>query len=337
MNVKKQPLFEKISELLKKVAARSEESSSFLAQKFSKQPRYKGSSLGTGTRKMSFLEKLKRKREEKKQQKRTQVTGWNTGKSKLRSIRTLFVVGVILSALFVLVTGPMQKLYGGAKYFRIQEIEINGCVMTNPTSLRKFADISYEMNMLTIDPEAIQNRLEEHPWISTAGIRRIWPDGLTISISEFRPKALIAQEGKDGIEYLDRKGNIFATVTPGQEMDFPVITGLDTFDTETEKKELLETAISFLKLAGRNNPNLPAQNVSEIHFSSEGELVLYLVEHPFPIYLGKGEIKRKYYQLRKVLEVLYRKKQGDAIIDKVAYIRMDYQKNKVLVAQRHAG
>jgi cell division protein FtsQ len=337
MNVRKKSLSEKIIDLLKKVAGRGEKSSSLLAQKFSKQSGYKGTSLGTGTRKMSFLEKLRRKREEKKQQKRTQVTGWNTGNSKLRSIKTIFVVGFIVSGFFMLLTGPMQKLYGNTKYFRIQEIEISGCVMTNPTSLRKFADISYGMNMLTIDPEAIQDRLEEHPWVSTASIRRIWPDGLTISINEFRPQALIAQAGKDGIEYLDRKGNIFATVTPGQEMDFPVITGLDTFDTDTEKKELLETAISFLKLAGRNNPNLPAQNVSEIHFSSEGELVLYLVEHPFPIYLGKGEIKRKYYQLRKVLEELYRKKKGDAIIDKVAYIRMDYQKNKVLVAQRHAG
>ena len=237
----------------------------------------------------------------------------------------------------MLVTGPMQKLYGNIKYFRIQEIEVSGCVKTNPVSLRRFADISYEMNMLTIDPEEIQDRLEEHPWIKAASVRRIWPDAITVKINEYRPQALVVQEGKGEFEYLDRKGNIFAAVRPGQEMDFPVITGLDTFDTDTEKKELLGTAISFLKLAGRNNPNLPSQNVSEIHFSSQGELILYLVEYPFPIYFGKGEIRRKYYQLRKVLEVLYRKKKGNAIIDNVAYIRMDYQKNKVLVAQRQAG
>jgi cell division protein FtsQ len=335
--VKKQSLVEKISDLFKKGMANSEKSSSAFAQKFVKQPRYKTNHQGTGFGKKSLLDRWRRKREERKQQKKTRINGWNTEKSQLPPIKGILFMGVILSGVFLLVTGPMQKLYGNIQYFRIQEIEVSGCVKTNPVSLRKFADISYEMNMLTIDPEKIQNRLEEHPWIKTASVRRIWPDAITVAINEYRPQALVVQEGKGEFEYLDRKGNIFAAVGPGQEMDFPVITGLDTFDTDTEKKELLGTAISFLKLAGRNNPNLPTQNVSEIHFSSEGEFVLYLVEYPFPIYFGKGEIKRKYYQLRKVLEVLYRKKKGSAIIDNVAYIRMDYQKNKVLVAQRQAG
>ncbi len=336
MNVKNQSLFEKISALFKR-GSKSEKLPSPLSQKFSKQPRYKVSRLGSGSRKKSLLEKWKIKREERRQKKKTQPQGRAREKSQWQPIKTIILLGVVLSGGFLLLIGPMQKLYGNMKYFRIHEIEISGCVMTNPAALRKYADISYEMNMLMVDPKDLQNRLEGHPWIATASIRRIWPDALSISINEYRPQALIVQEGKDGFEYLDKKGTVFAAVTPGQEMDFPVITGLDAFDTDAEKEELMKAATSFLKLASRNNPNLPAQNVSEIHFSSEGELILYLVEHPFPIYFGKGEIKRKYYQLRKVLEVLYRKKKGKAKIDKVAYIRMDYQKNKVLVAQSHAG
>lgn len=332
--MKNQSLFEKISFLFKKRMAIGEKSSSAFTQKFVKQPRYKSNHQGSGIGKKSFLDKWRRKREERKQQKKTRSNGWNTEKSQLPPIKGILLIGLILAGGFMLVTGPMQKLYGNIRYFRIQEIEVSGCVKTNPVSLRKFADISYEMNMLTIDPQEIQKRLEEHPWIKTARVKRIWPDAITVAINEYRPQALVVQEGNGEFEYLDRKGNIFATVGLGQEMDFPVITGLDRFGTDTEKKELLGTAISFLKLSGRNNPNLPTQNVSEIHFSSEGELILYLVEYPFPIYFGKGEIKRKYNQLRKVLEVLYRKKKGSAIIDNVAYIRMDYMKDKVLVAQR---
>lgn len=335
--MKKKSLLEEIRDLFKKGVATGEKSSSVFAQKFGKQPHYKSNHQGSGIGKKSILDKWRRKREDRKHLKKTRSNGWNREEFQRSPIKGIVVMGVVLSGLFFLVTGPMQKLYGNIKYFRIQEIEVIGCVKTNPTSLRKFADISYEMNMLTIDPEEIQNRLEEHPWVKKASVRRIWPDAITVAISEYRPQALVVQEGKGEFEYLDRKGNVFAAVGQGQEMDFPVITGLDTFDTDMEKKELLGKAISFLKLAGRNNPNLPTQNVSEIHFSSDGGLILYLVEHPFPIYFGKGEIKRKYYQLRKVLEVLYRKKRGSAIIDNVAYIRMDYQKDKVLVAQRQAG
>jgi len=319
------------------MAAREKSPSTF-ARRFAKQPRYKSNHQGTGLGKTSLLNKWRRKREERKQQKKTRITAWNKEKSQNPHIKGILLLGVVLSGFYMLVTtAPLQKLYGNVQYFRIQEIEVSGCAATNPVSLRKFANISYEMNMLTIDPQEIQNRLEEHPWIKTAKVTRIWPDAISVKVNEYRAQALIVQEGKGEFEYLDRTGNVFAAVSPGQEMDFPVITGLDTFATDTEKKDLLRTAISFLQLAGRNNPNLPTQNVSEIHFSSEGELILYLVEHPFPIYFGKEGIKRKYYQLRKVLEVLYRKKKGNAIIDNVAYIRMDYQKNKVLVAQRQAG
>ena len=116
-----------------------------------------------------------------------------------------------------------------------------------------------------------------------------------------------------------------------------MITGIDSLATENDRKEMLAAANLFLRLAERNNPNLPAQNISEIHFTETGSLILYLVEHPFPIYFGKDEIKRKYSQLRRVLEVLYRKRKGGARLEEVAYIRMDYQKDKVLVARNQKG
>ena len=312
-------------------------SSSPLTQKFSNTKAYKSSHSGSGTRKKSFLEKWRTKRGERLQQKSIFPMGRNTDTLNRAPFKAFLLIGVILTGAYLFVTGPLQSFCGNLQTFRIHEIEISGCVMTTPAALRKFADISYEMNMLTIDPSAIQKRLEKHPWVAGATLRRIWPDRINIVINEHRPNALIVQEGKDGFEYFDRKGNVFATVIPGQEIDYPVITGLDEFDTKAERRKLLDAATSFLSLAARNNPNLPAQNISEIHFSSDGELILYLVEHPFPIYFGKGEIKRKYYQLRKVLEVLYRKKKGISMIDKVAYIRMDYQKNKVLVANNQAG
>jgi len=333
-SVETMSLPEKIRSFFKR-GPKNEKSASFLAGKYSQQQAFADKRFGTEGRKRSFFEKWRTKKE--KQDRKNGEAGFTPEKQKRSSFKAVILAGIVVSGAYFLVTGPMQSLYGNFQYFRIHEIEISGCVMTDPVSLRKFADISYEMNMLTIDSEAMQQRLEKHPWVARATVRRIWPDGLMVGVTEYRPQALVLQEGADGFNYFDKKGNVFAKVSSGQEIDLPVITGLDAFDTDTEKKELLATAAEFLRLAGRNNPNLPAQNVSEIHFSNDGELILYLVEHPFPIYLGKGEVKRKYYQLRKVLEVLYRKKKGRAMIEQVAYIRMDYQENKVLVAKRHAG
>ena len=333
MNNKK--LFEKIRSLfLKKPNGGS--SLSALSRKLNQRPCYKAKHLGAQTRKKSLMERWQAKRGSSLQ------TGIRpVAKRKEKNFRKPFIqavfAGLFLVCGYLFVVGPLQMLYGNWSYFRINEIEINGCLMTTPNSLRKFADISYEMNMLTIDPEAMEKRLLSHPWIDRAEIRRIWPDRLAISIREYRPNALIVQAEEEGFNYLDRNGRIFAAVTSGQDLDFPVITGLDAFNTREEKERLLAEATSFLRLAERNNPNLPAQNISEIHFNRAGELILYLVDQPFPIYFGKGDIKRKYYQLRKVLEVLYRKHKGKSIIGDVAYIRMDYQDDKVIVIRSSTG
>ncbi len=251
------------------------------------------------------------------------------------SLKLTMVLGCLLAGAYFLLTGPMHSLYDELRYFRIHEIEISGCRTINPEDLRKFAAISYEMNMLSLEPKAIQKRLLKHDWVKSARVQRVWPDGLAISIQEHRPQALLIRDDGKELNYVSSSGVVFAKVDRGQELDYPVITGLDSFTTEEAQKKLLASANLFLRLAERNNPNLPAQNISEIHFTEDGALILYLVEHPFPIYFGKDEIKRKYSQLRRVLEVLYRKRRGKgkAKIDEVAYILMDYQKDKVLVAQ----
>ncbi len=334
--MKKFTLFERISALFEK-KLKGETLASALSLKFKKQPRYKTTHFGAETRKKSFWEKWQSKKASHQQHRALKPIGLDSKERSGPPFRLVIFLGVLLFGGYLFVTGPMKILYGNWSYFRIHEIEINGCLMTAPGSLRKFANISYEMNMLTLDPKAMQERLQMHPWIVRAEVKRIWPDGLAVFVKEYRPHALIAQAGEEGFSYLDRNGRIFAAVVPGQELDFPVITGLDAFNTIEERERLLGEATSFLYLAGRNNPNLPAQNISEIHFNSDGDLILYLVEQPFPIYFGKGDIKRKYYQLRRVLEVLYRKRKGKAIIDNVAYIHMDYQENKVLVARSHTG
>lgn len=329
-------LLEEIGSLLGRKRKRKGTVSVF-AEKMKHQPGYRASQVGVRAGKKTFLEKWGSYLRRRKQPgvvppvRGREIEGWR------RLMLLSLVLTVTVSGGYLILAGPIQNFVENWRYFQIRKIEISGCRVTTPAMLRKFAGINYQMNMLTLDPEAIEQRLQSHPWVSLAGIRRIWPAELAVSINEYRPEALVVQGEEKGFYYIDKKGKIFAPVVRGMALDFPVITGLDRVEQSEEKKQLLDQAILFLRFAQINNPNLPAQNVSELHFTAEGEMILYLVKYPFPIYLGKGDMKRKYYQLWKVLEVLYQKKKGGPLIEKVAYIRMDYQKNKVLVARSSAG
>ncbi len=318
---------------------KSETTGVSFSQKFQQQPQYKTSSLGekTGKRKKSFRDKWQARKNNRSLSETGRPGRQKNEKIIRQPLQLVLLLSLLLFAGNLFLKGPMTSLFGNWDYFSLHDIEISGCRMTNPKGLREYAEISYQMNMLTLDPYGIEKRLLNHPWVTAVDVRRIWPDGLAVSIREYQPRALIVEGTEGQLKYMDSGGVVFAPVAAGQELDFPVITGLDAFAGNPVKQQMIDSATSFLRLAKRNNPNLPVQNVSEIHFTENGELVLYLVKHPFPIYLGREGIKRKYYQLRKVLEVLYRKKNGGALIEKVAYIQMDYQDNKVLVVQKYAG
>lgn len=297
---------------------------------------YKAKQLNTGPRKKSLRERWLAAKNNNGRKNGT-ISGRAEAGSIYFSVKLVLLAGVLLFGCGWLLTGPMQSLYDDFRYFRIHEIEISGCRITSSDELRNYAGLSYEMNMMTLDPAAIRMRLQDHPWVKTATVKRIWPDELTVTIKEYRPQAIVVQDEGTELSYVNSGGTVFAAVSPGQELDLPVITGLGGIPTEEGKQKMLAAASLFLRLAARNNPNLPAQDISEVHFTEGGELILYLVEHPFPIYFGQDEVKRKYSQLRQVLEVLYRKKMGRAGIENVAYIRMDYQKNKVLVVRNRAS
>jgi hypothetical protein len=136
---------------------------------------------------------------------------------------------------------------------------------------------------------------------------------------------------------MDMKGVPFVPVKPGQDIDFPVVTGVENMQDPAERKAILGDVAHFLKLIKTNNPNLPAQSVSEIHLDKAEGMVVYLVENPFPIFFGTGSVGKKYKQLQDVLGVLYKQRKEGMLISQVEYIRMDYLTNKVLVAQSGSG
>ena len=204
--------------------------------------------------------------------------------------------------------------------------------MTSTEQISALSGVDIHSNLLAVDVAQVESVLESHPWIAGAEVIRDWPNRLLIILQEKNPVALLNRES--GLFYLDNEGGIIAAVNPSQELDFPVITGLENFQfntvpSRTIPEPLLEV-YAFLKLANRNNPILPEQNISEIHIAETGELVLYLLDRPFPIYLGSdGKISTRYYRLVKVLKDLYKTQE----FSEVSYIRLDYQKDTILVGK----
>jgi len=222
--------------------------------------------------------------------------------------------------------------------FRVTELKVHGSRATSPEQVLAAAELEQGVNLFAVEKKEVARRITGLAWVKQAKVTKLWPSGLEIAISEHRPIALANMEQGDEsiLYYIDNTGKLFARVEKGQDVDFPVITGLTPAAVEKDgaftgepQKEIIQAALQLLKYAARGNAILPIQSISEIHIDEDEGLIVYLVEHPFPIYFGTENVYTKYYRLVKILERLYRKEQ----IEGIEAIRMDYMENKILVAR----
>ena len=254
---------------------------------------------------------------------RFQGSGFREFRNKLAILAmggavVLIVLGIV--AIFV------YRGLARSDFFQITTIKIEGCKKTTKNLILELSRVDIHSNLLALNTDRVRADIETCDWVEGAEVRKEWPNRLLITIRERKPVAMAGLP--DGLYYIDKKGVAFARVLPPEDMDFPVITGL-TADTwpESFKESSLEEALLFIRLAGRGNPVLPKQNISEVHITGNGELILFLADNSFPIYLGKGMVDEKYRRLIKVLYWQYKKKEFASI----AYINVEYMDNDVLV------
>lgn len=243
--------------------------------------------------------------------------------------QTGILIGLLAVLLAVIAMRGWQMLERSGA-LRVRQITVQGCRTVNEAEVLALADIRQGEPLLAVDLAKAEERVRSHPWIDTVSIRRVWPYGLQVQVQEHRPIALInLEEGGAGLHYVNQRGTIFAALQPGQDIDFPVLTGISLSAGACLADSPAAEAAQFLRLAAQGNPVLPLQAISEVHVSRDGGIIAYLAERPFPIHLGYGNISTRYLHLVKLLEYLHRREK----IGNIKEIRMDYQADRILVAK----
>lgn len=217
-------------------------------------------------------------------------------------------------------------------FFQVTSIDIIGSQEVSKETILQLAGVDVHANLLALDLDRMAPRIRSYGWIDTVNLRKEWPSRLRIEVRERRPVALL--NTPKGLYYIDNKGQPFAPLTGQDELDFPIITGLEnalTFHGNSVQIdsafERMQAILNFIGYARRGSSSLPAQNISQVHFSKGNGVILFLADRPFPIFLGQELGKKSYSRLAKVLYWLYKKKEFQT----VAYIRLDYLENKILV------
>jgi cell division septal protein FtsQ len=250
--------------------------------------------------------------------------------AKMSGRRSLLLfTAVSIGAVVLLAVGYV--FYRGmcsSSFFRLTTVKVTGRQRTTERQIIEAGGIQLHSSMLALSVDKICRKIVELPWIEDAEIHRDWPGRMIIKVRERQPVAMVNVTGV--LYYMDGSGTVFTKVSPGEDHDFPVLSGLDKeYLTKKRPDEAVKSALQFLRYVRRNDPVLPRQNISEIAIQPTGDLIVYLADRPFPIYLGSGRMETRYYRLVKVLSWLYKKKEFEV----TEYIRLDYLPEKVLVGK----
>jgi len=228
---------------------------------------------------------------------------------------------------------------GGREAFRfattspmlaIDEITVIGNVRTSDRAIRRALGFTTGDNLLLAATGEAEERLRDLPWIAAATVSRSFPQGIEVVVLEREATALVDL----GHLYLvDREGEVFKRVMPGDPMDLPVITGLsrdEWTERPIEARAKLGEVLDALGIYGESEiaRSLP---IAELHFDETEGLTLYLGDRGLAAKLGSGDLERKFERL--ALVVGWAERRGEEL----ELVRLDNRTRPGWIAARLSG
>lgn len=208
--------------------------------------------------------------------------------ARRRAARSKVLRSLVTAVAVVAVAAGVTAAYRGREfasdtlrhhpYFHVARIEIRGVAsLVDEEEVRRWTGIDVGDSLWDARPETIKARLESHPMLRSASVRRVFPNALEIRVRERRPAAITVI---DDLYYIDRTGERFGPLDADHDRDYPIFTGV-TKDADGRRRWALRRALHMLRRGDG-----AGLEISEIHLDPVEGLILYPSTPRVPLFLG---------------------------------------------------
>ncbi len=179
----------------------------------------------------------------------------------------------------------------------VSEVAVHGNAIVEEDEILSRAGVKtgsplYGVDLGTVERNVLGNRI-----IRSVAVNRELPDRIVITVEERCPVAALAV---GTLVYLDESGCMLPPVRSPMVVDLPLLTGgigqTDFTPGKTIEGAAAREMLAIVLMARATSEEL-ARNISEIHRTVEGEIVLYTAEYGIPVILGSGEMPAKLVKL----------------------------------------
>jgi hypothetical protein len=182
-------------------------------------------------------------------------------------------------------------------YFAIKEVKIRGVgELLERGALLRWLGVGESLSSWDASPYGWRRRLESHPLVAHAEVRREFPGRYEIAVHERRPQAIVLL---DEPFYVDRAGNVFGPVGRHHSLDYPMITGVRDDMPSGYRRWLLRRGLRLVRLCDRIGC---FEGVSEINLHPDLGPILYPPAPAVPIILGWGSWVEKLHRASRALQ-----------------------------------
>jgi cell division septal protein FtsQ len=216
--------------------------------------------------------------------------------SRTRAVVVVVVVASVGTAAVWAVRARALGVLREHPYFAISQVTITGCgPALTPSAVRAWLGLPDATTVWDAAPASVRARLEAHPFIARAVVRREFPDRLEIVVRERRPQAIAVL---DDLFYVDRGGRTFGPLRATDSRDYPLITGIDRALPDGQRTWMLRRTLRLLRRCDRERC---VGELSEVHLETARGVIVYPAAPRVPIVLGWGSWPAKLDRAQRAL------------------------------------
>ncbi|MBA2252652.1 MAG: FtsQ-type POTRA domain-containing protein [Nitrospirales bacterium] len=135
-----------------------------------------------------------------------------------------------------------------ATWLTVKDVMVSGHNQVPRAEVLDYLKLDSHATLLSVNSRHLALRLEAHPWIKHADIKRVLPNGLQVHIVERHAAAVLRSSAMTLL--LDEEGHPLSVLSEGTEPGLPILVGLNPTRLMSGERELIKTAQRGIEVAG---------------------------------------------------------------------------------------
>ena len=194
----------------------------------------------------------------------------SSGESLVTRLRALLgYVPAFLKLALAIIVGVLffagYRVAASASFFQLKKIEVQGTTRVQPAEIQAVVKQSVDKTgVWKADLHEINEKLERLPWVRSAVVSRVLPDGIRVRITERAPRAVV-RTSSGRFRWVDDDAVLLGEMQPADDVPAFFLRGLSDEDSESARLENRDRVQKFLELKRDWDANGLSERVSEVN------------------------------------------------------------------------